>query len=332
MSAHRVPSVSEWPLPKPADLTEVKDLTFESSVGEDAAAGRRYIGCVFDHCRFDAGLRDCHFVNCRFIHCNFVRRTVRNVWAADCEFEGCLFFGTQLRNFRTEDCAFIRNRFNGFTLFDNIRLFRADDLETNFQLHVVRIGEGESKTNIETDLAIYAETKLRWPEKYLSWERLRTMGKLPLFGISYSVLITVPVLLFALAIYNKQITSLRELAAPGALADNPEMHLVRSLLAKLHTIPVPDLTLWLIVVTLLLAIASTLYTLVCPARVKEFSVSQWTDELGLSSLQYLPLSWSRRMARLVSGACYAIGGAGALIIILVKIATAIRFLLTNSYW
>src|SRR4051794_31618026 len=43
------------------------------------------------------------------------------------------------------------------------------------------------------------------------------------------------------------------------------------------------------------------YTMSCPARLQEFSLTRWRDELGRSSLHYLPLSWSRRWARLTSG-------------------------------
>jgi hypothetical protein len=72
-----------------------------------------------------------------------------------------------------------------------------------------------------------------------------------------------------------------------------------------------------------------LYALVCPARVKEFSLERWTDELGRPALHYLSLSWKHRWG-IVAEVCYLGGGVGTLLILIVKLSNAAKFILANT--
>jgi pentapeptide repeat protein len=54
--------------------------------------------------------------------------------------------------------------------------------------------------------ASYFDTCRRpWPERCFDWERLRIMGRLPLFGASYTVLILIAIVFYVLALYNDKI-------------------------------------------------------------------------------------------------------------------------------
>jgi uncharacterized protein YjbI with pentapeptide repeats len=49
----------------------------------------------------------------------------------------------------------------------------------------------------------YLETcERQYADRWLDWERLRTVGRLPLFGASYTVLILLPIIFYGLAVYN----------------------------------------------------------------------------------------------------------------------------------
>ena len=50
------------------------------------------------------------------------------------------------------------------------------------------------------------------------------------------------------------------------------------LTAHLHPIAVPSLTLDLLLFFVLLAVASTIFAMACPSRIKEFSYERWVDE------------------------------------------------------
>jgi hypothetical protein len=98
----------------------------------------------------------------------------------------------------------------------------------------------------------------------------------------------------------------------------------------LQVLPLPRLSLVLLVSTVLLAIASTLYTFFCPSRIKEFSRDQWCDQLGRSLMHYWPLAWKHRRIRLICAACYVLGGVGALWVIGSKVWGTAVFIWNHS--
>jgi hypothetical protein len=190
--------------------------------------------------------------------------------------------------------------------------------------------------------ALYFETCQRpWPERWLDWERLRVVGRLPLFGASYTALIFILVASYVLPIYNGQVELMRRWAEqtrtwaeqtpalPTHLADLLE-RLTSLAVRYLHPSPIPQQLFLLVVSTILLAVGSTLYTFFCPSRVKEFSRDQWCDQLGRSLLHYWPLAWKHRYIRLVCTACYALGGVGALWVLGTKLWRVLVFIFKYS--
>jgi hypothetical protein len=182
------------------------------------------------------------------------------------------------------------------------------------------------------DDAIHFDTCVRkWSERWLDWEHLRIMGRLPLFGVSYTALVLLPVLFYGLSLYNSNIVLIRLWAAQIAAQPGHPFHSVSTLInARLHPQPIPRQSFLLLVSVLLLAIASTLYTLLCPLRIKEFSREQWCHQSQQSLLHYWPLAWERRWARLICAMCYALGGAGALWVLGTKVWRVAWFIWKNS--
>jgi uncharacterized protein YjbI with pentapeptide repeats len=168
-------------------------------------------------------------------------------------------------------------------------------------------------------------------ENQWNWERLRTVGRLPLFGLSYTALILIPIVFYGLAFYNSKVELIRTWAAQVAVLRDHPMHVAAEVIVKhLHTQSIPSLSLMLLGSTVLLAAASTLYTLFCPSRIKEFSCDQWCDQLGQPLLHYRPLAWKHRWIRLICMVCYAFGGAGALWVIGSKIWGTAVFIIQYS--
>ncbi len=143
---------------------------------------------------------------------------------------------------------------------------------------------------------------------------------MPLFGLSYSVLTLIPAYIYLLAWYNSQVEKLHELPTTGDL----------SILQHLHKLPLPSRSLILLISTILLAVASTLYTLFCPSRIREFTKDVWCDQLNRSLLNYWPLAWQHRHLRAVSGFCYLVGGVGALSILIEKLGNAAVYIWKHS--
>jgi uncharacterized protein YjbI with pentapeptide repeats len=168
-------------------------------------------------------------------------------------------------------------------------------------------------------------------ENQWNWERLRTVGRLPLFGLSYTALILIPIVFYGLAFYNSKVELIRTWAKQVAVLRDHPMHIAAEVIVRhLHTESIPSLSLVLLGSTVLLAVASTLYTLFCPSRIKEFSCDQWCDQLGQSLLHYRPLAWKHRWTRLICMACYALGGAGALSVIGSKVWRTAVFIVKHS--
>jgi hypothetical protein len=180
----------------------------------------------------------------------------------------------------------------------------------------------------------YFETCNRsWPEHVFDWERLRIVGRLPLFGISYTALILIPIVFYGLALYNDKVELIRAWADQViASPDHPWQRLAPLVLERLHPRPIPHQSLLLLISTVLLAAGSTLYTFFSPSRIKEFSRDQWCDQLGRSLLHYWPLAWKHRYIRLICAACYALGGAGALWVLGTKVWHTAVFIWENSTW
>lgn len=160
----------------------------------------------------------------------------------------------------------------------------------------------------------YFETVIwDWPERWLDWETIRIAGRLPVFGPSYTGVILIPAYLYFLQIYNDKVEAARAwINKTASNADLPSASSANAILDHLHTEPIPDSFFWLFLSTFFLAVASTIYALGCPSRVKEFSRDQWCDELGRSLVHYWPEAWKWRTARLACAAFYTIGGTGVI--------------------
>ena len=157
------------------------------------------------------------------------------------------------------------------------------------------------------------------------------VGRLPLFGISYTALILIPIVFYILALYNEHIDLVRAWAQQAVTSpDHPLHRLAPLLLERLHPRPIPSQSLVLLLSTGLLAVGSSLYMVFCPSRIKEFSRDQWYYQLNRSLLHYWPFAWKHRYIRLTCAACYGLGGAGALWVLGAKGWHTTLFILQHS--
>jgi hypothetical protein len=157
------------------------------------------------------------------------------------------------------------------------------------------------------------------------------VGRLPLFGVSYTAPILIPIVFYGLALYNDKVDLVRTWAEQvTALPDHPMHRLTPLSLEHLHPRPIPSQSFMLLASTILLAAGSTLYTFFCPSRIKEFSRDQWCDQLNRSLLHYWPFAWKHRYIRLACAACYALRGAGALWVLGTKVWQTALFIVKHT--
>ena len=220
------------------------------------------------------------------------------------------------------DSNFFEARMNEVSMSEIIGATGASNLET---------------TSVHRDARYFEHCRRGFWERRCDWEALRNMGKLPLFGISYTSLLLIPLLLYLLALYNSKVKVVAHWAnlaheKARTLPGDPLREFVKVVRAKLRPEPIPSLSFILLISTLLLAVASTIFILFCPSRIKEFTRDVWCDQLGRSLLHYWPLSWRHRPLRIICGICYLLGGLGALWVIVVKVVKAGHFIWFNSHF
>ena len=197
-------------------------------------------------------------------------------------------------------------------------------------------------------------------DKWLDWERFRVVGRLPLFSASYTALILIPIIFYIFSLYNSGVQSARdvveqvepqlELLIQSARdmagqvepqlgsriqqgigdIENTLYKIIDVVKSHLTFLKVPSQSFYILISTVLLATGSTLYTFLCPSRIKEFGRDQWCDEIGRPLVHYWPFAWKYPRARLCCAICYTLGGAIALGVIVTKVLRAAYFIITNS--
>jgi len=166
-------------------------------------------------------------------------------------------------------------------------------------------------------------------EKYLDWEKIGIVGKLPLFGFSYLALVSIPIFFFGLAFFNSRVEKAL-LWANNIQGTDPQHQLANLITQTLQPVPIPSLSLVFVVSTVVLALGSTIYALFCPSRIKQFTKDVWEHQLGHPIIHYWPISWKQRALRVTCVICYAIGGTGVGVVIISKVFSAAIFVWNNT--
>jgi hypothetical protein len=300
--------------------TYVRSLIFQSClIAGPFMSNLQFLGCEFRGCAFDEVImRHCKFYSCRFVDCVFRRSGILSAEMEECTISGLLAEGGKPfrpSNLRMRDCIFenqdLRHFELGQVVCEGLTLTRVSGLET-------LVGQQVPRSARPADDHI-VEPHLEWKDRYLNWELLRTTGRLPLFGLSYSALLGIPALLWLLAFYNDHVEAVRAalLVVPG-----PWRSSALELAAHVGPIRPPGASFWFFLGTLGIAFGSTVFALACPDRIKEFTRREWLDQLNGSVLGYDPISLSRRWARLACALAFAVGLVLTLSVIATKIVHA----------
>ncbi|MGM4929667.1 pentapeptide repeat-containing protein [Tardiphaga sp. 619_E2_N8_5] len=158
----------------------------------------------------------------------------------------------------------------------------------------------------------------------LDWEALGALGRLPFFTASTTALVTIPIFIYMLALYNQHLLAIK-LAVQAAGVSTPS---IEAALAKLKPMGPPSLSLWALAAAFLLFIASGLYSFLCPSIVKQFSKDQWRYQFQQSRLTYWAQAWRFTLLRNVSALFYLIGGAIAVVVLSIKLYDAAMYIAT----
>jgi uncharacterized protein YjbI with pentapeptide repeats len=290
----------------------------------------------------------CNFVAAKLANARFNGATLKSVRFDGCDLQAAdmSYADCELADFQraTLTEASLRNASLRGANFTSANLGGSDINHADFHEAILSdarmdrlLGASAARNLLTTRIGSpvhYFESAVLSPvDKWLDWEHVRIAGRLPLFGASYSVLVAIPLFFYALEIYNDKVVLLRSWAET-ALAGiaTADYYIAQTVLQRLHPLPVPALSALLLVSTTLLAIGATIYAVCCPSRVKEFSLDQWRYQLGLSAVHYLADAWRRRPLRLGALFFYITGGIGAGFVLLSKLISVAKFLVSSHAW
>ncbi|MDZ4861037.1 MAG: pentapeptide repeat-containing protein [Candidatus Hydrogenedentes bacterium] len=253
-----------------------------------------------------------------------------NAYLPAAKFSDCTFDNTKFTNAELMGAAFTRGSlmyvdFSGANLdgctfaspilASSLAFWGTKNLETSTGLEKINI---QQQTGIHGDaIGLEQRERPRWKD-YLDWTRIRVLGRLPLFGISYATLVFIPVIIGSIAMVNTSIERIQEAGLVGLSGNSFE--------GVIPAVKIPTLMVWSLIAAALLAIASTLYHVFCPTRIQEFTQEQWVNELNKPLMHYLPHAWKMPRIRIICIWAYAVGGLSGLFILSIKAFQTIGYI------
>src|SRR5262249_21889137 len=148
------------------------------------------------------------------IHANMYDAKLQGAVFVDADFTRAILTKANLQGATLQHSDFSKARM-GECEIAGTDFANAWGVATAINLETVRAGHDETRER-------YFDTvDIPWLERYLSWERIRWLGRLPLFAASYSALIAIPFLFYFLDFYNRQATAALKWAATASKSENP---------------------------------------------------------------------------------------------------------------
>jgi hypothetical protein len=244
-----------------------------------------------------ADLSHTKFTRCNFSGANFDQSILSGAKFVSCNLERATFRNVKLCLVRIDRCVLDGANFQGSCHFSEI-----DELESCV------INDSHSDVSIEL-------SQCRFIDRLLNWAHIRTVGQLRLFLPSYVGLFASIVVLSSIAFINNYMQ-----AGHDALGDLIERGIFKGALAeRLLHIAEPLRPSWrhfaVLGSALALATGATLY-LLCPSRIREFTLDQWKYVAKRPVFEYHVSSWNKPRTRLSCVIAYGIGGALALALLI----------------
>lgn len=280
--------------------------------------------CRFNRCNFShAKLLPTHFYSCTLHRCSFR-------WA---ELDGTVLENTSLRGSRLNLARISRltmseaDLSNIEGLFGTNRAFTLPQHNEGIQDYHTEAARFHRPWKIRNGIIGLADRAVDNLERHAAnWERLRAIGQLRLFGVSYLAVITITGYTLLARWHNTRVVSSAHVAAERA-RQTGEDDMWASLLGSLPQLPTPAHLGYQLAATALLAIAATIYALRCPNEVSEATEVGWTRRMGQPLWEYRSAKWSRALARYLCLVCFLAGGSYTLYYLLARSWSAVVYLL-----
>lgn len=172
-----------------------------------------------------------------------------------------------------------------------------------------------------------ARFRYSWEENWLcrqwSWESLRFIAGLRLFGVSYAAVVAIVLYSLLARWHNTRFVEMVAEVASKSKAVNPLLHGVA---LRLPQLPVPWHLGTQLLATFLVAAAATVFQLRCPDEIKEATEVHWTRSMSQPLWEYRAASWAYPRARYVCAVLFLLGGSYSIIYIGYRAIFAVLYL------
>lgn len=237
------------------------------------------------------------------------------------DLRGTNFSGAELQDTIFNEALLNNSNFKNATLC-NTSFENAVGFSHIKNMHIVKING---------DIIGIDEMQIPWFDSFCSWNTINILGKLPIFGASYLALIFVPVLFSVITYLNGFLEFLKYDLITYQCTDFTFIYRYQSILFdSLVKLELPFKPILLLISTVCLASASTLYIAFCPSRIKEFSIDYWLNALNQQKLHYLAEGWRHRYARMICLFLYIAGASLGLFLIISKVINVAKYIIQNN--
>ncbi|MCA3303603.1 MAG: hypothetical protein ING00_11995 [Roseomonas sp.] len=267
---------------------------------------------TFKNTKFFIRLGNVTFDHCKFIGCSFsFPDNSLTIHFFKSELGDCFFENLSQSHLGFQRSELRKVRFANPFSVAGIRMRTTKGLETCAGLENISIENPTLRYRFERDLEA---TPLPLVYKHLTWATLRGFGSLPFFGLSYGGTALILFLLSVIDHYNAQIGRLKV-----KIDSSDTIGPLQSFVERLNPLSLNWQMPTLLLGAMLLMIASTIYALKCPQVIKESSLERWTNELGKSAINYVPLTWRNPSWRWVCGLCFLAGSTATAVVLLTRL-------------
>ena len=247
----------------------------------------------------EADLTGADLTRCQLQHADLKNATLKIAKLADASLQN-----SDLECANLTKANFRNAKFNGanlawVTLRDaSMQLADISDCDVNGALLHRTKGMVGGDRVLDQGLRNGANVRFSYLIDVMPWSRIRAFGKLPLFGVSYTGIVSIWLFSICLRFYN-------DFVRIHGLKYIQHLYPTEQLPPRLVADPYMK---WTLMAFSLLAVGATTYKVTCPAIVQESSLTRWVHELDKPRIEYQCLAYSRLSFRLVAAFSYLAGG------------------------
>jgi uncharacterized protein YjbI with pentapeptide repeats len=299
-------------------------------------AGIHAFGADFTGAHLDqANLESCHFQTAKlagvhlqeskcgsgkFQEAQLCRCNAQKAKFTSTHLEGANFAGANLRGAHFQHAQAAKAIFRGADIRDaDLHGMNVDEADLRNCRGLWGPRRAHTSGVLNADRAVYSTRG-----DVVTWELIRIIGALRLFGVSYVAFVAMVAWAFSVRWWNSAIHRFR---VPPTEGEVPAW--MTWLATRAPVVHIPESMGLQLAALFLLALGAGIFAAWCPDPIKEASRTRWVRELQQPEIEYLSASYSRPGGRYAAAVFFGLGGLYTALNLLVRGIEALVFIFTG---